>query len=78
MLYLFLKFVFLYTICTLVYFLFKVSYYSIGKKYIKKTSKGSLVNWALKVFIKNGTKLDQSDYFTVGAFVFLIIALKLI
>lgn len=78
MLSLILKFMILYTVCTLVYLLFKMAYYSIGRRYVTKTSEGSFVNRALKVFIRNGTKLDQDDYFTIGVFVILIIVLKII
>lgn len=43
-------------------------YYSISKKLITKTAEGTKLHWALNLFVKDGKKLDSSDYFLVSAF----------
>ncbi|MGV7097616.1 hypothetical protein ACWA16_01385 [Bacillus subtilis] len=60
------KFILLYIFCSFAYYLFKVAYYNIGKKLALSTSEGTKANWVANVFIKNGTKLTDGDYFMVA------------
>ena len=60
------KFILFYLFGTIAFALFKVMYYSISKKLITKTADGTKLNWALNVFVKNGTKMDSSDYFIMA------------
>ncbi|MFT3655717.1 hypothetical protein DALLNEIH_02142 [Bacillus sp. B01(2024)] len=60
------KFILLFLFCTLVYYLFKVVYYNVGKKVALNASEGTKANWVANVLIKNGTKLTDGDYFMVA------------
>ncbi|MDU0070019.1 MULTISPECIES: hypothetical protein [Bacillus] len=60
------KFILLYLLCSVAFAFFKVMYYNIGKKFVTKTVDGTKLNWALNVFVKNGTKMDSSDYFIMA------------
>lgn len=66
MLIFFCKFILLFLLCSVAFSLFKVLYYNIGKKFVTKTVDGTKLNWALNVFVKNGTKMDSSDYFIMA------------
>ncbi|MCY9290760.1 hypothetical protein MOF05_20620 [Bacillus haynesii] len=60
------KFVLFYLFCSVAFAIFKVMYYNISKKFVSKTVDGTKLNWALNVFVKNGTKMDSSDYFIMA------------
>jgi hypothetical protein len=60
------KFILLYLFLSIAFALFKVLYYNIGKKFVSKTADGTILHWALSVFVKNGTKMDSNDYFVMA------------
>jgi len=45
----------------------------LAKKYVNKTSKGSISNWALNVLVKGGKKMEASDYITCAVFCILVL-----
>ncbi|MCC9265486.1 hypothetical protein [Bacillus velezensis] len=53
----------LFLFCTMAYYLFKVVYYNIGKNIALKTPEGTKTNRTARMFVKNGTKLNDGDYF---------------
>ena len=55
------------------YYLFRVGAYMLAKKYVNKTSKGSISNWALNVLVKGGKKMEASDYITCAVFCILVL-----
>ncbi|MGG3853286.1 hypothetical protein ABET36_02455 [Caldifermentibacillus hisashii] len=68
MLLIFGKFILFYLLGTIAFALYKVMYYSISKKLITNTVEGTKLYWALNLFVKDGKKLDDSDYFTIVVF----------
>ncbi|MED3623153.1 hypothetical protein [Neobacillus thermocopriae] len=67
------KFILLFLLCSVAFSLFKVLYYNIGKKFVTKTVDETKLNWALIIFVKNGTKMDCSDYFIMAVLATLFI-----
>ncbi|WP_326150518.1 hypothetical protein [Bacillus velezensis] len=60
------KFMLLFLLCSLAYYLFKIVYYNIGKNIALKTPKGTKTNRTAHVFVKNGTTLNEGDYFMIA------------
>ncbi|MGG0916415.1 hypothetical protein ABE147_18020 [Bacillus velezensis] len=60
------KFILLFLLCSLAYYLFKIVYYNIGKNIALKTPEGTKTNRMGHVFVKNGTTLNEGDYFMIA------------
>ncbi|AMR49248.1 MULTISPECIES: hypothetical protein [Bacillus amyloliquefaciens group] len=60
------KFMLLFLFCSLAYYLFKIVYYNIGKNIALKTPEGTKTNRTALVFVKNGTTLNEGDYFMIA------------
>lgn len=61
------KFMLLFLLCSLAYYLFKIVYYNIGKNIARlKSPKGQSTNRTALVFVKNGTTLKDGDYFMIA------------
>ncbi|MDQ0806057.1 hypothetical protein [Priestia megaterium] len=63
-----LNFMIISLLCLASYYLFRVVAYSLGRKYVDKTSEGNVSNWALSVLVRGGKKMEFSDYVTWAGF----------
>ena len=63
-----LNFMILSLLCLASYYLFRVGAYFLARKYVDKTSEGSVLNWALSVLVRGGKRMDLSDYTVWAAF----------
>lgn len=42
--------------------------YALARKYVDKTSEGSVLNWAVNVLVRGDKKMEFSDYVTWAGF----------
>jgi len=55
-------------LCLISYYLFRVGAYALARKYVDKTSEGSVLNWAVNVLVRGDKKMEFSDYVTWAGF----------
>ncbi|RDZ13380.1 hypothetical protein C3744_15835 [Priestia megaterium] len=67
-----LNFMIISLLCLASYYLFRVGAYFLARKYVDKTSEGSVLNWTVNVLVRGGKKMEFSDYVTWAGFCILL------
>ncbi|MED3953147.1 MULTISPECIES: hypothetical protein [Priestia] len=55
-------------LCLASYYFFRVGAYALARKYVDKTSEGSVLNWPVNVLVRGDKKMEFSDYVTWAGF----------